>query len=53
MTSPICQDPLIGDYETVADRLGDTPQTVMQHYAHILKQRTQDRTGQWIVGHLS
>jgi hypothetical protein len=41
-----------GDIAGAADRLGDTPQTVMQHYAHILKQRTQDRTGLWITGHL-
>jgi site-specific recombinase XerD len=42
-----------GDIAGAADRLGDTPQTVMQHYAHILKQRTQDRTGLWIADHLT
>ncbi|HEY5867743.1 MAG TPA: tyrosine-type recombinase/integrase [Candidatus Tectomicrobia bacterium] len=42
-----------GDIAGAADRLGDTPQTVMKHYAHILKQRTQERTGQWLTSHLS
>jgi Phage integrase family len=42
-----------GDIAGAADRLGDNPKTVMDHYAHILKQRTQDRTGLWISNHLS
>jgi integrase len=42
-----------GDVAGAADRLGDTPQTVLLHYAHILKRRTADRTGQWITGHLA
>jgi hypothetical protein len=42
-----------GDITGAADRLGDTPQTVMQHYAHILKRKAQNRTETWLTNQLT
>jgi hypothetical protein len=41
-----------GDIAGAADLVGDDTKTVWNSYAHILKQRTQGRTGQWITNHL-
>jgi integrase len=42
-----------GDVAGAADRLGDAPQTVMQHYAHILKRKAQSRTDTWLTSQLN
>jgi hypothetical protein len=42
-----------GDIAGAADKLGDSPQTVMRHYAHILKRKTQNRTDLWLSSHLA
>jgi hypothetical protein len=41
-----------GDITGAADRLGDTSQTVMQHYAHVLKRKAQHRTETWLTNQL-
>jgi integrase len=41
-----------GDITGAADRLGDTPQMVMQRYAHILKRKAQQRTEAWLANQL-
>jgi Phage integrase family len=42
-----------GDITGAADRLGDTPQTVMQRYAHVLKRKAQYRTENWLSAQIS
>jgi site-specific recombinase XerC len=42
-----------GDIAGAADKLGDSPATVMKHYAHILKRKAQDRTDVWLSNHLA
>jgi integrase len=42
-----------GDITGAADKLGDSPSTVMRHYAHILKRRAQDRTDLWLSSYLA
>jgi integrase-like protein len=42
-----------GDITGAADRLGDTPQMVMQRYAHILKRKAQQRTETWLANQLT
>jgi integrase len=42
-----------GDIAGAADKLGDSPATVMKHYAHILKRKAQDRTDLWLGNHLA
>jgi hypothetical protein len=41
-----------GDVAGCADKLGDTVETVLKHYAHVLKHRAQGRTDAWLQAHL-
>jgi integrase len=41
-----------GDVAGAAEMLGDTVETVIRHYAHILRRRAQDETGKWLQNHL-
>ena len=42
-----------GDIMGAARRLGDTPGTVLLHYAHILDARANARANTWLRGHLT
>jgi hypothetical protein len=42
-----------GDLAGAAHRLGNTPQTILQHYGHVLEARAQERTSVWLQGHLA
>jgi hypothetical protein len=41
-----------GDVAGCAEKLGDTVEMVLKHYAHILKRRAQGRTDLWLQAHL-
>jgi len=42
-----------GDIMGAAHRLGDKPETVLTHYAHILEARANARANTWLRGHLT
>jgi site-specific recombinase XerD len=37
-----------GDFITAATMLGDTVQTIIRHYAHLLEEHAVDRAFQWV-----